>query len=421
MGQFVDEAGNLWNVDANGNPVFAGRVNAQEPQPVTLGRPDPKAAYEAPRAAADLAKTQQDMELAREEAERKRREWNATHNPDGTPKTQLTKQQLGLARAKLGNLTAIENQIRRVEQALDAAETKGFTGPFWGRLPGTGAFDPESAVLDKSIAQLAPLIRQLTRVPGEGAMTDYESRLAQMSLPSRADNPAAVREAISGLRDLIGQTSAGYREMLGEQGGMDKSSGLTTNQPGGDQRELATGATRDIPDPKANALVTRLIRAGVPDDEINAALRDIGAEPVTPDSLKAIRAFEAKHPGSSYSGAKRTVPTTLGQRMAASPVGTGFGNAMVAGSFGLPILAAGQDAKEAFDLASEANPKSAFAGSLVGGITGMKAGGALLGKAPGLAAWMARNPVKSAVAGDLLYGGSYGANTADEGLSLIHI
>lgn len=160
-----------------------------------------------------------------------------------------TRQQIGVARQKLQGLRAIKAQLNRVTEALAAAEKGGWVGPIWGRVPGSGSFDDESAALDKAIAQLAPLIRQLTRVPGEGAMSDYESRLATMALPSRTDNPAATREAVAGLRALIDETARGYNEFLGD--GAPAASGPPVRVHSMDQaRALPSGTLYLAPDGK---------------------------------------------------------------------------------------------------------------------------------------------------------------------------
>lgn len=118
---------------------------------------------------------------------------------------------VALARTKLSALTALENQLNRVERA--AARAK-YRGPVAGRLPG-GISNPDSAT-DAAIRQLAPLVRQLTRVPGEGAMSDYEARLAEAGQPSRAQTSEAFQESMQGYRDLIRQTRSGYQDVLGE-------------------------------------------------------------------------------------------------------------------------------------------------------------------------------------------------------------
>lgn len=159
------------------------------------------------------------IRLDREKAEREEREWNATHNPDGTPKASagLSRTQLGQARQKLVMLRNLEGQMQRVEAAARELQDDGWAGPVWGNIPGTGSLDPESARYDKAIASLTAQIRQLTRTPGEGAMSDYESRLAAAIPPARSDNSAAREEAMAGIRDLIATTRAGYEELVGEE------------------------------------------------------------------------------------------------------------------------------------------------------------------------------------------------------------
>lgn len=129
---------------------------------------------------------------------------------------QLTKTQSGVIRTKLQGINAIQSQLGRVEAAMRDLEAKGWAGPVAGFVP--GAFDAESDRFDKAVAALAPLIRQLTRVPGEGAMSDYESRLAELTLPSRRSTKAGREETIASMRDLLRITREGYRELLGEPG-----------------------------------------------------------------------------------------------------------------------------------------------------------------------------------------------------------
>lgn len=133
--------------------------------------------------------------------------------PGDKQSPQGTKQQQGVARAKMFSLNAIEAQMRRVETAMSDMEKNGYSGFLQGRIPGT--LDASSNRFDKAVAALAPLIRQLTRVPGEGAMTDYESRLAQATLPDRVDTPEGRREALASIRELVRQTKIGYQKFLG--------------------------------------------------------------------------------------------------------------------------------------------------------------------------------------------------------------
>lgn len=137
----------------------------------------------------------------------------------------MTRQQVGAAKAKLNGLRAIKGQIARVVAATEKLEKGGFAGPLWGNIPGTGSLDNESAAYDKAIAGLSSLVRQLTRTPGEGAMSDYESRLGQAILPKRTDNKAARDEAMATIQELVANVSAGYEDLL------SSSTAAPANQP----------------------------------------------------------------------------------------------------------------------------------------------------------------------------------------------
>lgn len=124
-----------------------------------------------------------------------------------------TKQQQGMAKMKIAALRPIEGQLNRVEQAMTTMEKDGYSGYVLGNIP--GALDAASGTFDKAVAGLAPLIRQLTRVPGEGSTSDYESKLAQAALLSRTDTPEARKEALAMMRELIVNIRAANEEFLG--------------------------------------------------------------------------------------------------------------------------------------------------------------------------------------------------------------
>lgn len=128
----------------------------------------------------------------------------------------LTKTQAGVIRTKLQSINAIESQLGRVEAAMKDLDKKGWTGPLGGLVP--GAMDAESDRFDRAVAALSPLVRQLTRVPGEGAMSDYESRLAEMALPNRRSTKEGRAEIIASMKELLRNTRMGYRELLGQSG-----------------------------------------------------------------------------------------------------------------------------------------------------------------------------------------------------------
>lgn len=137
----------------------------------------------------------------------------------------LTANQRAAAQGKYQSATLIESQLAKVQKALDRIKGTASFGVVGGRLP---TKDGES--FDAAIATLQPLIRQLTRTPGEGAMSDYESRLAAGILPSRrAWNEETAQQKIDDLRALVQGIKGGYGEMLGAGGA---SSGVNVARAG---------------------------------------------------------------------------------------------------------------------------------------------------------------------------------------------
>lgn len=126
--------------------------------------------------------------------------------------SRLTGRQRENATNKLTLLRQIDAQMARVEAAAEGLDDNGWTGPIGGLVPGN--WDAESNVFDKAVNGLTALIRNLTRTPGEGSMSDYESRLAAAIPPSRRDKPEGRDEAMATLRSLVDEARAGYEELL---------------------------------------------------------------------------------------------------------------------------------------------------------------------------------------------------------------
>ena len=114
MGQARDEAGNIWETDAQGNPVRLVQQAGAQQMPA-----DPSFPYEGAKAAADPANVQgqnaradRALQLAEEKAVRERAEWLATHNPDGSPKpAPATADKLAEWRGNLTNIATLEQTL----------------------------------------------------------------------------------------------------------------------------------------------------------------------------------------------------------------------------------------------------------------------------------------------------------------------
>lgn len=115
------------------------------------------------------------------------------------------------AQTKMQTSALIRQQLGKVKDAWDEVQaTKGTdaAGPLGGRVP-TAAGEK----FDKAVALLSPLIRQLTRVPGEGAMSDYESRLAALAVPNRTNwNDTTTGDQIQSYYDLLDTVDQVYNQ-----------------------------------------------------------------------------------------------------------------------------------------------------------------------------------------------------------------
>lgn len=104
-------------------------------------------------------------------------------------------------RQSLGALDAIEAQLNAAEAAYEPLK-----GSFSAGGGGQGMLPTEAGKrFDAAVSQLAPLMRQLTRVPGEGAMSDYESKLLEQGNLNRRDYEATTAEKFKNLRTLVNE------------------------------------------------------------------------------------------------------------------------------------------------------------------------------------------------------------------------
>lgn len=114
------------------------------------------------------------------------------------------------ARKAMVILDRLQPQLNRVRDLYG----KNFKGSDVSEyLP--AAINPRNAQLDAAISPLASTIRGATRTAGEGAMSDFESRLALQQAPNRWSNDAANEETFRNLQQFIDSNRATYSKQLG--------------------------------------------------------------------------------------------------------------------------------------------------------------------------------------------------------------
>lgn len=115
------------------------------------------------------------------------------------------------ARAALALIERVEPQLKRVRQLQRSAlGGKGLAG-----LAEYNPFSTGNQEYDAAVAGLTSLVRPATRTPGEGAMSDFESKLAVATLPNRWKRDAYNEEALNGLQRLIDSSRQLYSRQLG--------------------------------------------------------------------------------------------------------------------------------------------------------------------------------------------------------------
>lgn len=406
-----DEAGNVWQVDAAGNPVALVQPAGGGPQPMTIGAPDPAAAFEAPKADVDLQRARIDAQRAAATAP-----YEGAKAKAETTNLQLEaqKRQQELAnpskdeQARKQQISSLNQLIRQINET-ESLYRKG-AGATTG-IAGVKDYLPYNVnrQLDTAGKQLGQIGLGAFRQPGGGEITDSDARLFNEANVPSAGSPDAVTE----------QQLKGIKMRAEEQA---KALGMAAPQ-----WAVATGATRTERDPKASKLIDTLIRRGASADEINAAIGPLGFDPVTPQSVSAAQAYLKKNPG--YKGvigdATREVGQGILNRAAGSAGGaafTGYLNGATGGFIdeaagALDSALSGRPLSESiadFDARKQASgnafPGASFAGNLLGGATGILAGG---GVANGLGI-AARLGTKAPLVGDLAFGALSGAGESND-------
>jgi hypothetical protein len=81
-----------------------------------------------------------------------------------------------------------------------------------GRLP-----TERGKAFDAAVDQMRSTLTALTRVPGVGAMSDYETRLDQAKFPSRQNYESVTAQQIDAIDGMLNAIESGYTDLLGGQ------------------------------------------------------------------------------------------------------------------------------------------------------------------------------------------------------------
>lgn len=422
MPQARDEAGNIWEVDAQGNAV-----RLVEPAP-SQGQ-----IYTLPQSAKEIAaETRQEARESRaERAEDRQASNDAVNNQLKAIEIEMKRQELARGgqspaataekRDRVSRLNQLVGQINRVQELYDTSigTTKGVEGlADYLPLDDNKRFDAAGAALSQQ--GLAAF-----RVPGTGTVSDRDAIMFdRANLPTASTRDAAIEEQLLGLRNRVeaemaslGLDAPQWETAPTEPETDDTSPRLTpwdaSNGPPGPDETIASGPTRNVRDDRVSAQIDAMINAGASEATINAVLKQQGFASLPLGSLSAARQWMKQNPGKAYYGANATKKEDLPflSRIAGSDLGSFAANYANSATAGTAAALAGDQGRGAIDAMQAVNPNASLAGNIFGGITG--AAGAELALGARLAGTAAARFAPRIA--DASYGGLYGFNEADAG------
>jgi hypothetical protein len=151
----------------------------------------------------------------------------------------LSQKDATTAKMKLNTVSLARQQLNRIRDEFEGkADPK--TGQRTGGIKGTmsaGAFgqgrvpSEGGRKFDAAVNQMRSTLTALTRVPGVGAMSDYETKLDQSKFPTRNDYESVTEQQLGDLDNMLNAIETGYKDLL---------SG--SQQPGAQQAQPTQGA-----------------------------------------------------------------------------------------------------------------------------------------------------------------------------------
>lgn len=150
----------------------------------------------------------------------------------GGKPTATQMRQANVAKTKLIDLRAIRQQLNTVREKFEPLKGSFSAGGIYG-VGGNLIPSEEGQRFDAAVDLMRQYVRKLTRTPGEGAMSDWEGRIANLANPSRGDRESVTIDKIDQLDELLTALEQGYSSILQDNGGNME------NVPGAKQSETS--------------------------------------------------------------------------------------------------------------------------------------------------------------------------------------
>lgn len=131
----------------------------------------------------------------------------------GPPKKpSMTPQEVNTAKEKIMKAQMLKQQVQAALAQFDSAsKARLATGMIGGHNP----FSKQGQLFDAKVNSLRPTVGAITRVPGLGSMSDYETRLDQAKIPDRGRYDEVTLQQLNDLESLADGVISGYGAMIG--------------------------------------------------------------------------------------------------------------------------------------------------------------------------------------------------------------
>ena len=115
-----------------------------------------------------------------------------------------------VAKQKLTTVNLARQQLQNIQQRFNAIkDSLSAGGGGQGSLP-----TPKGQAFDRAVDQMRSTLTALTRVPGVGAMSDFETKLDQAKFPSRTDYEEVTQQQINDIGMMLRTIEEGYHGLL---------------------------------------------------------------------------------------------------------------------------------------------------------------------------------------------------------------
>jgi hypothetical protein len=121
----------------------------------------------------------------------------------------LSQKDLVTAKQKLNTVKIARQQLQNIKDKFANIQDSFSAGPGGGRLP-----TPKGRAFDAAVGQMRSTLTALTRVPGVGAMSDYETKLDQQKFPDRKEFESVTADQIMGIEQLLDGIESGYTDLI---------------------------------------------------------------------------------------------------------------------------------------------------------------------------------------------------------------